>query len=72
MNIPLGFGREYHGRKLLRMTVEELQGEIAKIEEMKRESCGCAYDMFGLVAWGITIQAIMKHKEKRCELKQSK
>ena len=65
MNIPLGFGREHHGRTLMRMTIEELQGEIAKVEKLKRESCGCAYDMFGLVTWGAAIQSIMKHKDIR-------
>jgi len=61
--------KDSFGRKLLRMSIEELHVELAKIAEMKQEprSRTCAGDMFGLCLWTMIIKDIIKHKEKRNE-----
>ena len=69
MNIPLGFGRRHAGRALLTMSNKRLKYELAQLEKRRAESIGCGFDLFHIDVWIRAINAVIKHKERKCERK---
>ena len=69
MTIPLGFGRDYPGRRYLSWSTDALMHELKTLNNKRNEYLQKGFNTFYLIIHEECIKIILNHRIRKCERK---